>query len=157
MRIQKKTIKLIINSKRHEVLVTANKTLLEVLRGDLGLTGTKEGCQDGTCGACTVLLNGKPVRSCLILAVEADGSTIVTIEGLSDQKKLHPIQEAFINHGGVQCGFCTPGMILTAKALIDNNPKPTESEVREAISGNLCRCTGYTKIVQSIIAATNNK
>lgn len=147
-------IRLRINGEEHELEISANETLLEVLRERLGLTGTKEGCQDGSCGACTILLDGKPARACLILAVEAEGKDILTIEGLSRGNKLHPIQEAFINHGGIQCGFCTPGMILTAKALIDSNPEPTEAEVKEAISGNLCRCTGYTKIVESIIAAT---
>lgn len=152
--MEKQMIRLRINGEEHELEISANETLLEVLRERLGLTGTKEGCQDGSCGACTILLDGKPARACLILAVEAEGKDILTIEGLSRGNKLHPIQEAFINHGGIQCGFCTPGMILTAKALIDSNPEPTEAEVKEAISGNLCRCTGYTKIVESIIAAT---
>ncbi len=152
--MEKRTIKLKVNAEEHELHISASETLLEVLRERLSLTGAKEGCQDGSCGACTVLLDGKPVRSCLILAVEAEGKDILTIEGLARGEELHPIQEAFINHGGVQCGFCTPGMILTAKALIDSNPEPTEAEVKEAISGNLCRCTGYTKIVNSIIAAT---
>jgi carbon-monoxide dehydrogenase small subunit len=155
--MEKQTIRLRINAEEYELHISANETLLEVLRERLSLTGAKEGCQDGSCGACTVLLDGKPVRSCLILAVEAEGHDIVTIEGLAPSEELHPIQEAFINHGGVQCGFCTPGLILTAKALIDNNPEPTETEVKEAISGNLCRCTGYTKIVKSIIAATKRR
>jgi carbon-monoxide dehydrogenase small subunit len=152
--MEKQIIRLRINGEEHELEISANETLLEVLRERLGLTGAKEGCQDGSCGACTILLDGKPARACLILAVEAEGKDILTIEGLSRGNELHPIQEAFINHGGIQCGFCTPGMILTAKALIDSNPEPTEAEVKEAISGNLCRCTGYTKIVESIIAAT---
>lgn len=152
--MEKQMIKLRINGEEHELRVFANETLLEVLRERLSLTGAKEGCQDGSCGACTVLVDGKPVRSCLTLAVEAEGKDILTIEGLARGEELHPIQEAFINHGGVQCGFCTPGMILTAKALVDSSPEPTEIEVKEAISGNLCRCTGYTKIVKSIIAAT---
>lgn len=152
--MEKQIIRLRINEEEHELEISANETLLEVLRGRLSLTGAKEGCQDGSCGACTILLDGKPARACLILAVEAEGKDILTIEGLSRGNELHPIQEAFINHGGIQCGFCTPGMILTAKALIDSNPEPTEAEVKEAISGNLCRCTGYTKIVESIIAAT---
>lgn len=151
----KQLTRLRINGEDHELQISANETLLEVLKEHLSLTGSKEGCQDGSCGACTVLLNGKPVRSCLILAVEAEGKDILTIEGLARGEELHPIQEAFIKHGGVQCGFCTPGMILTAKALIDSNPEPTETEIKEAISGNLCRCTGYTKIVESIIAATH--
>lgn len=151
--MEKQAIRLNVNRKVRRLQVPPNKTLLEVLREDLSLSGTKEGCEDGTCGACTVLLDGKPVRSCLILATEAQGRDVLTIEGLSDGEKLHPVQEAFIKHGGVQCGFCTPGMILTAKALLDNNPEPTETEVREAISGNLCRCTGYVKIIKSIMAA----
>jgi len=155
--VEKQAIRLNVNRKVHKLQVPPNKTLLEVLREDLSLSGTKEGCEDGTCGACTVLLDGKPVRSCLILATEAQGRDILTIEGLSDGEKLHPIQEAFIKHGGVQCGFCTPGMILTAKALLDDNPEPTEAEVREAISGNLCRCTGYVKIVKSIMAAVKGE
>jgi len=155
--VEKQAIRLNVNRKVRKLQVPPNKTLLEVLREDLSLSGTKEGCEDGSCGACTVLLDGKPVRSCLILATEAQGRDVLTIEGLSDGGKLHPIQEAFIKHGGVQCGFCTPGMILTAKALLDNNPKPTEAEVREAISGNLCRCTGYVKIVKSIMAAVKGE
>lgn len=151
--MEKQIIRIRINGEEHELEISANETLLEVLRERLSLTGAKEGCQDGSCGACTILLDGKPARACLILAVEAEGKDILTIEGLSRGNELHPIQEAFINHGGIQCGFCTPGMILTAKALIDSNPEPTEAEVKEAISGNLCRCTGYTKIIESIIAA----
>ena len=146
-------IRLRINAEAYELEVSSNETLLEVLRQRLSLTGAKEGCQDGTCGACTVLLDGKPIRSCLMLAEEAEGKDILTIEGLARGDELHPVQEAFINHGGVQCGFCTPGMVLTAKALLDSNSEPTELEVKEAISGNLCRCTGYTKIVESIVAA----
>ena len=151
--MEKQTIRLRVNAEDHELQVPPNKTLLETLRGDLGLTGAKEGCQDGTCGSCTILLDGNPVRSCLILAVEAEGKDILTIEGLSKDDELHPIQEAFVNYGGVQCGFCTPGMILAAKALLDTNTSPSEEEVRKAISGNLCRCTGYLKIVESIMAA----
>lgn len=151
--MEKQIVRLRVNGEENELLLLPNKTLLEALREDLGLTGAKEGCQDGTCGSCTVLLDGKPVRSCLILAAEAEGKDIMTIEGLAQGDKLHPIQEAFVNYGAVQCGFCTPGMILNAKALLDSNPSPSEAEVRRAISGNLCRCTGYVKIVQSIMAA----
>lgn len=151
--MDKETVWLRVNGEENELLLPPNKTLLEALREDLGLTGAKEGCQDGTCGSCTVLLDGKPVRSCLILAAEAEGKDIMTIEGLAQGDRLHPIQEAFVNYGAVQCGFCTPGMILSAKALLDSNPSPSETEVRRAISGNLCRCTGYVKIVQSIMAA----
>ncbi len=151
--MEKQTIRLRVNSEDYELAVAPNRTLLETLRDDLGLTGAKEGCQDGTCGSCTVLFDGKAVRSCLILVAEAEGKEIVTIEGLAKEDELHPIQEAFVNYGGVQCGFCTPGMILAAKALLDTNPDPSEEEVRRAISGNLCRCTGYRKIVKSVMAA----
>jgi carbon-monoxide dehydrogenase small subunit len=124
--------------------------LLEVLREELSLTGTKESCGQGACGSCTVLLDGLPVRSCLLLAVEAEGREITTIEGLSQGEKLHPVQEAFIEHHAIQCGFCSPGMILTATALLEDNPKPTEDEIRHALSGNICRCTGYAKIIGAV-------
>jgi carbon-monoxide dehydrogenase small subunit len=127
--------------------------LLHVLREYLGLTGTKQACDTGDCGACTVLIDGKPALSCLTLAIEVQENEILTIEGLYQDGKLHPLQQAFIDHFAVQCGFCTPGVILSAKALLDKNPHPTEEEVREAISGNLCRCTGYVKIVEAIMAA----
>ncbi len=149
----KKTIGLIVNGDKYEIAVEPRRTLLEVLRDDLGLTGTKRGCATGDCGACTVLLNGAAVNSCLVLAVDANGKEVLTIEGLADGNQLHPIQEAFLEHGGLQCGYCTPGMILSAKALLDENPRPTVEEVKSAIAGNLCRCTGYTKIVESIMAA----
>ncbi len=128
----------------------ANRTLLSILREDLRLTGAKEGCGIGECGACTVLMNGKAVNACMVLAPKADGARITTIEGLGDEARLHPLQEAFVKHGAVQCGFCTPGMILSAKALLDENPNPTRLEIREGISGNLCRCTGYQQIVDAI-------
>ncbi len=147
-------VSLNINGRVESLEVAPQRTLLEVLRDDLQLTGTKCSCEDGTCGACTVLLNGEPVRSCLLLAAEVQNEEIITIEGLSDGEKLHPLQEAFVKYGGTQCGFCTPGMILTTKALLDKNPSPTEKEIRHAISGNLCRCTGYTKIVESVMAAS---
>lgn len=150
----KRLISLIINKKEYEIAVEPHKTLTQVLRDDLHLTGTKEGCGIGDCGACTVILNGRPVNSCLVLAVQADGCEIQTIEGVSDGKSLHPIQQAFIDHGAIQCGFCTPGMVLTAKSFLEHNPRPTEYEIREAISGNLCRCTGYQKIVEAIQAAS---
>ena len=137
--------------------IASHTTLLEAIRDELQLTGTRCGCEDGTCGTCTVLLNGEPVRSCLLLAAEVQGQEIVTIEGLADGEKLHPLQEAFVKSGGIQCGFCTSGMILTTKALLDKNPSPTEREIREAISGNLCRCTGYTKIVESVKALTGQR
>jgi carbon-monoxide dehydrogenase small subunit len=124
-----------------------------MIREDLKLTGTKEGCGHGECGSCTVMMGGKTVNSCLVPAVEADGQEIVTIEGLADGDKLHPIQEAFVEQAGMQCGFCTPGMIISAKALLDKNPDPSEETIREAMAGNFCRCTGYTKIIESIGAA----
>jgi len=156
---EKIVVVLRVNGAAHQVLVAPERTLLEVLREDLGLTGAKEGCGVGACGTCTVLLDGSPVRSCLTLACEAEGCEVLTIEGLADtwpgraEGELHPIQEAFVAHHGIQCGFCTPGMILSAKALLDEVPEPTEAEVREALSGQVCRCTGYTKIVESVLAA----
>jgi carbon-monoxide dehydrogenase small subunit len=151
--MKKQLIELKINGDTYEVAIDPRRTLVEVLRDDLDLTGTKESCGDGDCGACTVLMNGKPVNSCLTLALEAQGKDILTIEGVAQNGHLHPIQQAFIDHFAVQCGFCTPGMILSAKALLDRNPHPTEEEVRKAIAGNLCRCTGYVKIVEAILAA----
>lgn len=153
----KQLIELRVNGETREVLVEPRTTLLQVLREDLGLTGTKQGCDAGDCGACTVLIDGHPVVSCLTLAIEAQGKEILTIEGLDREGRLHPLQQAFIDHYAVQCGFCTPGMILSAKALLDRNSHPTEGEVREAISGNLCRCTGYVKIVEAILAAANDQ
>jgi carbon-monoxide dehydrogenase small subunit len=143
-----------VNGEGYELFIEAKKTLLEVLREDLGLTGTKEVCDMGTCGACTVLIDHKPYLSCLTLAVACKGKEIITIEGLRQGETLHPLQNSFIQHGAIQCGMCTPGMILTAKALLDEIPHPTEMEVRKAISGNLCRCTGYVKIVEAILNAT---
>ena len=143
-------LKLIVNGDEHTVLVTATTTLVEVLREQLGLTGTKEGCGVGDCGACTVLIDGEPVNACLLLALEAEEQQIVTIEGLSTDGEFHPLQRAFVKEGAIQCGFCTPAMVLTGKALIDRNPNPTEAEIREALAGTLCRCTGYTKIVEAI-------
>lgn len=148
-----KQIKLTVNGTLYELSVQPWEALVEVIRDSLGLTGTKEGCGLGECGACTVIMDGKPVNSCLVLAVEADGKQITTIEGLADDDKLHPLQEAFIEEGGMQCGFCTPGMIMSAKALLDKNPDPDEEEIRQGIAGNICRCTGYTKIIASIKAA----
>jgi len=146
----KRLITLNVNGETVEAAVEPNRTLIQLLREDLGLTGTKHGCGLGDCGACTVILDGKPVNSCLVLAVQANGRDVLTIEGLAENGKLHPIQQAFVDKGSIQCGFCTPGMILSAKALLDANPKPTEQEIRMAISGNLCRCTGYQKIVEAI-------
>ncbi len=145
-------IQLKVNGEDYRLKVDPDRTLLDVIREDMGLKGTKEGCGEGQCGACTVLMDGKTVNSCLILAVEANGKEILTIEGLSSHDGLHPIQSAFVQHGAIQCGFCTPGMVLSAKALLDQNPWPTEGEVRRAIAGNLCRCTGYAKIVEAILS-----
>lgn len=146
----KKMIALKVNDREYDLVIPVNRTLTQVLRENLKLTGTKQGCEMGDCGSCAVLLDGQPVNSCLVLAVEAEGHEILTIEGLSDEGKLHPLQQAFVDHGSIQCGFCSPGMILTAKALLDKNPSPGQSEIREAISGNLCRCTGYQKIVDAV-------
>jgi len=140
-----------VNGQEHKITVKPWQTLLDVLRYNLGLTGTKEGCGNGNCGTCTILLDGRAVNSCLVFAVEVEGKEITTIEGLYQQGEPHPLQRAFIEEGAVQCGFCTPGFILTAKALLDSNPHPTEVEVRRAIAGNLCRCTGYDKIVRAIM------
>ncbi|RJR41345.1 MAG: (2Fe-2S)-binding protein [Desulfobacteraceae bacterium] len=148
-----KEIKFVLNGQQHTLEVSPWRTLLEMIREDLQLTGTKEGCGQGECGSCTVIMGGKSVNSCLVLAVEADGQEITTIEGLAKGEKLHPIQEAFVEHAGMQCGFCTPGMIMSAKALLDKNSSPSPKEIREGISGNFCRCTGYTKIIESIGAA----
>lgn len=141
-----------VNGEVYELEIPANRTLLDVIRDDLGLMGTKQGCGNGECGACTVLLDGEPVNSCLVLALQAGGKSIITIEGLSRGGTLHPIQEAFINHGAIQCGFCTPGMVLSVKALLDRNPSPREKDVREALTGNFCRCTGYQKIVEAVLS-----
>jgi carbon-monoxide dehydrogenase small subunit len=139
-----------INGEETELLVQPYHTLLETLRDTAGLTGAKEGCGTGDCGACTVLLNGKPVNSCLVLSGELDGVDVVTIEGLKIGPELHPIQKAFIQDGGAQCGYCTPGMLMMSKALLDQNQNPSEEDIRYALSGNLCRCTGYAKIIQAV-------
>jgi carbon-monoxide dehydrogenase small subunit len=151
--MEKRLVHLTVNGEERDVFVAPNETLVEVLREDLELTGTKMGCGEGACGMCTVLIDGRPVRSCLTLAVEAQGRDIVTIEGLAEGGELHPVQKAFVEHGAIQCGFCSPAMILTSKALLDENPHPTEDEVRQAISGVVCRCTGYAKIVEAVLAA----
>jgi carbon-monoxide dehydrogenase small subunit len=146
----KKLINITVNGKKHELAVEPNMTLTDMLRNELNLMGTKEGCGHGECGACTVLLNGKPITSCITLAVEVDGYDVVTIEGLETDNGLHPIQQAFVEKGAIQCGFCTPGMVLSSKSLLDQNSKPSENEIRAALSGNLCRCTGYQKIVEAV-------
>jgi carbon-monoxide dehydrogenase small subunit len=151
----KKIISFVLNGEPIELEMEPHLTLLQLLRDRLGLTGTKEGCGMGECGACTVLLDGKTVNSCIFPAMEVDGKNVTTIEGLTDaQGNLHPIQKAFIEYGAIQCGFCTPGMVLSAKALLDENPKPSEEEIRHGIAGNLCRCTGYLQILQAIKAAS---
>lgn len=149
----KQFIQLIVNDREYDVAVEPSRTLTDVIRYDLGLTGTKKGCEVGDCGSCTVILEGRPVNSCLVLAVQANGKRITTIEGLETDAGLHPIQDAFVEKGAIQCGFCSPGMILSAKSLLDTNPKPDEGEIRSAIAGNLCRCTGYQKIVEAVQAA----
>ena len=152
----KAKVHLKVNGYDYDLEVEPRRTLLEIIREDLELTGTKEGCSLGECGTCTVLLDGKPIKSCITLAVQANGREVTTIEGLEQADgNLHPLQQAFIDHGAIQCGFCTPGMILAAKALLDENPRPTELEVRNAIAGNLCRCTGYQKIIEAILAASS--
>jgi carbon-monoxide dehydrogenase small subunit len=150
----KELLRLRVNGEMKEVAAETSKTLLEVLREDLGLTGTKHGCELGECGTCTVLINGEPVLSCLMLGVEAEGVEIVTVEGLMQGSKPHPLQQAFADLGATQCGYCIPGILVTAKALLDKNPHPSRAEIREALSGNLCRCTGYTKILDAVELAT---
>ena len=151
-----KEIRMTLNGKPVRRAVATHRLLLDLLRDEIGMTGTKEGCGTGDCGACTVYLNGKPVNSCLVLSGELDGADIVTIEGLKIGPELHPIQKAFLQDGGAQCGYCTPGMLMMSKALLDENPDPTEEEIRFALSGNLCRCTGYAKIVQAVQDAAAN-
>ena len=148
--MNKVVIKFELNGKEVEITSDPNKTLLDLLRNDLGLKGTKRGCEIGECGACTVIMNGETVNSCMLLAPQAQGAIITTIEGVSENGKLHPIQKAFIEKGAIQCGFCTPGMVLSAKALLDSSPEPTREEIRKAIAGNICRCTGYTQIIDAV-------
>jgi aerobic-type carbon monoxide dehydrogenase small subunit (CoxS/CutS family) len=153
----KAKVRLKVNGKMHEVETEPFRTLLQVIREDLGLTGTKSGCERGECGACTVLIDGVAVNSCLMPVMEVEDKEVLTIEGLARNGHLHPLQEKFIELGAIQCGFCSPGMILMAKALLDRNPRPTEEEVRREISGNYCRCTGYDKIVEAILAAAGDR
>jgi carbon-monoxide dehydrogenase small subunit len=148
--MMKKNIHLTLNGKNMSLEVPTHRLLLDLLRDEIGVTGTKEGCGTGDCGACTVFLNGKPVNSCLVLSGELDGAEIVTIEGLKIGAELHPIQKTFLQDGGAQCGYCTPGMLMMSKALLDENPNPSAEEIRFALAGNLCRCTGYAKIVQAV-------
>ncbi|HEY7317039.1 MAG TPA: (2Fe-2S)-binding protein [Candidatus Binatia bacterium] len=153
----RKQIQLNVNGEEFALLLQPNRLLLQALRDDIGLTGTKEGCSIGVCGACSVIIDGRVVSSCLTLAVACQGKHIETIEGLAKNGKLHPLQQAFIEYGGFQCGICTPGQIMAAKALLDENPTPTEDEVKEWMSGNLCRCTGYYKILDSVMAVVKGK
>ncbi len=150
---EKINIRLKVNGIWCEVETRPDRILLDLLREELGLTGTKKGCEQGECGTCTVIMNGRTVLSCLIPALKADGAEIMTIEGLAEEGRLHPLQQAFLQEGAVQCGYCTPGMLLSAKALLDENPEPSVEDVKRAISGNLCRCTGYTKIIRAVRAA----
>ena len=150
-------INVTVNHESEQVVVPSNMTLMQMLRESLSITGTKNGCTDGECGACTVLMNGEPVNSCMVLAVECDGAKIVTIEGLAHDKQLDPIQEAIIAAGGVQCGFCTPGILISSRAFLDRNPDPTEDEISEVLVGNLCRCTGYTRIIEAVKKAAKMK
>lgn len=149
----KHTIRLTVNGRERELEVESRRLLAEVLRDDLGLTGTKRGCETNACGACTALLDGRSVHTCSVLAVDADGRQVTTIEGIGGLKDLHPVQEAFLKHLGYQCGFCTPGMVMTTVAMLRETPHPTADEVRRGLTGNLCRCTGYVKIVESVMAA----
>jgi|SaaInl8_135m_RNA_FD_contig_121_69756_length_3646_multi_10_in_0_out_0_2 carbon-monoxide dehydrogenase small subunit len=157
----KKIISFTINGAKQELYLDTRKTLLKMLREDLELMGVHLGCGGGDCGACTVLLNGEPVTSCLVLAVDCEGAEITTVEGVQQNGELHPLQQSMIEKGGIQCGFCTPGMVMNSLALLRENPQPTETEVRQALSGNLCRCTGYAKIVEAVLdvgnAMTNSK
>jgi aerobic carbon-monoxide dehydrogenase small subunit len=154
--MEKVPLQLNVNDEENAILVAPNQTLLEVLREELYLTGAKEGCGEGVCGSCTVLMDGKPVRACLTLALEAAGARIATVEGLAADGALDPLQEAFIDQGAVQCGFCTSGMLMSAKGLLMENPQPDEAGIKRALSGNICRCTGYTKIIEAVSAAADN-
>ena len=153
----KKELKLTVNGQPYELYVKPNTLLVEVLRNELGLTGTKRGCNSSSCGACTVNLNGTAVKSCSILALQANGAEIMTVEGLAQGDKLHPIQEAFLDHGAFQCGFCAPGMLMSSKALLDENPTPTTLEIKEGIDGNICRCTGYNSIIRAVTAVVKGE
>jgi carbon-monoxide dehydrogenase small subunit len=148
--VPKTLLRLRVNGEDHDVAAVSHKTLLEVLREEMGLTGTKHGCELGECGTCTVLVDGEPVLSCLALPVELEGRAITTVEGMAPPGRLHPLQQAFAELGAAQCGYCTPGILLTAEALLDRNPRPTRDEIRTALAGNLCRCTGYTKILDAV-------
>ena len=152
----KKPLKLTVNGEGKQILVEPYSSLLDTLRDDIRLTGTKKGCDEGDCGACTVFLNGKPVTSCMVLAHSAHDADVITIEGLGNFDDMNPVQQAFVDHGGLQCGFCIPGLIMSATAFLKENPNPTEEDVRFGIGGNLCRCTGYSKVVEAVLAAAQN-
>jgi aerobic-type carbon monoxide dehydrogenase small subunit (CoxS/CutS family) len=151
----RKELRLVVNGQPYELYVKPKTLLVEVLRDQLGLTGTKRGCNSASCGACTVVLNGMAVKSCSILALQADGAEVLTVEGLASGGKLHPLQEAFLDHGAFQCGFCTAGMLMSAKAMLDENPEPTKEQIKEGIDGNICRCTGYNSIIRAVTAVVN--
>lgn len=153
----RKELRLVVNGQPYELYVSPKTLLVEALRDHLGLTGTKRGCSSNTCGACTVILNGMAVKSCSILALQADGGEVLTVEGLASGAELHPLQEAFLDHGAFQCGFCTAGMLMSAKALLDENPEPTKKQIKEGIHGNICRCTGYNSIIRAVSAVVNGE
>jgi aerobic carbon-monoxide dehydrogenase small subunit len=153
----KRELRMTVNGQPYEVSIKPNTLLVDVLRHHLGLTGTKTACQSSSCGACTVILNGMAVKSCSVLALQAEGAEITTVEGLAEGEKLHPLQRAFLDYGAFQCGFCTPGMLASAKAFLDENPKPTEEQIREAIDGNICRCTGYNSIIRAMSAVAHGE
>jgi aerobic-type carbon monoxide dehydrogenase small subunit (CoxS/CutS family) len=153
----KKELRLVVNGQPYELYVKPKTLLVEVLRDHLGLTGTKRSCNSSSCGACTVILNGLAVKSCSILALQADGGEVLTVEGLARGAELHPLQEAFLDYGAFQCGFCTAGMLMSAKALLDENPKPTKEQIKQGINGNICRCTGYNSIIRAITAVVNGE
>jgi carbon-monoxide dehydrogenase small subunit len=153
----KKELRLTVNGQPYELYVNPKTLLVEVLRDHLGLTGTKRGCNSSSCGACTVLLNGLAVKSCSILALQANGGEVLTVEGLAEGGEMHPLQEAFLDHGAFQCGFCTAGMLMSTKALLDENPKPTREQIKEGIDGNICRCTGYNSIIRAVTAVVNGE
>jgi aerobic-type carbon monoxide dehydrogenase small subunit (CoxS/CutS family) len=153
----KKELRLTVNGQPYELYVKPKTLLVEALRDHLGLTGTKRGCNSSSCGACTVILNGLAVKSCSILALQADGGEVLTVEGLASGAELHPLQEAFLDHGAFQCGFCTAGMLMSAKALLDENPEPTKGQIKEGIDGNICRCTGYNSIIRAVTAVVKGQ
>ena len=153
--VDRRVLEVRVNGEDHQLLLPVHKTLLEVLREDLGLTGTKHGCELGECGTCTVLVDGKPQLSCLLLPIQLEGRAITTVEGMASGSELHPLQAAFAELGAAQCGYCTPGILLSARSLLEENPRPTRDEIREALAGNLCRCTGYTKILQAVELAAD--